>query len=205
MTFVYLAFMTAFIVLAFGPAEWQYPVSRDVLVLCFAMLGGLEGIAWSIDRNAREREVTQLGSERRFSKLAAAINQKASRLGQPDRITPGALARVFIASDGHCRYCGIEIDWKGVSFDHVRAFARGGANTEKNLAASCITCQRTKHTKTPEEHAENMALTVACSVCGKQYKPRWADWKRGYGKTCSRKCSGLKGGQAERASTALPS
>lgn len=140
----------------------------------------------------------QLPSERRFSKLAAAINQKARSLGQADQITAGALARVFLASDGHCAYCPIGIDWRGVSFDHVVPFAKGGRNTEDNLAASCITCQRTKFTKTPEEHAQARALTVACEVCGKQFKPRWADWKRGLGRTCSRVCSGLKGGSSER-------
>lgn len=149
--------------------------------------------------------MTQLPSERRFSKLAAAINQKAASLGQGDRITAGALARVFLASNGVCAYCDTEINWKGVSFDHVIAFAKGGRNTEENLAASCITCQRTKHTKTPEEHAQARALTVACEVCGKQFKPRWADWKRGLGRTCGRKCSGQKGGQAERSPAVSPS
>jgi 5-methylcytosine-specific restriction endonuclease McrA len=142
--------------------------------------------------------VRQLPSERRFSKLAAAINHKAVSLGQSDKVTPGDLARVFLASEGKCAYCGIEVDWKGVSFDHVEAFAKGGRNVPANLAASCITCQRSKFTKTPDEHAEYQRLTVACEVCGKQYRPRWNDWKRGVGRTCSRKCSGAKGGAAVR-------
>jgi hypothetical protein len=142
--------------------------------------------------------VRQLDSERRFSKLAAAINQKAKRLGQSGRISPGGLARVFLSAEGQCTYCGIEIDWRGVSFDHIVPYAKGGQNVEENLAASCITCQRTKFTKTTAQHEAWMTYTAQCEVCGRTFKPRFSDYQRGYGKTCSRVCSGTKGGQVEK-------
>jgi hypothetical protein len=84
-----------------------------------------------------------------------------------------------------------------VSFDHMMAFAKGGQNVRENLAASCMTCQRGKFTKSPEEWDRARALVVQCEVCKKEFKPRWADWVRGLGRTCSRKCSGTKGGLAE--------
>ena len=140
----------------------------------------------------------QSRTQRRFSKLAAAINQKAIRLFVPGRVTATDLAIIYLEADRRCAYCGIEVSPEGVSFDHVRPWAKGGSNHRSNLAASCITCQRTKFTKTPEEHAKARELMVACEVCGKLFKPRWADYVRGYGHTCSRVCSGRKGGEAER-------
>jgi hypothetical protein len=101
-----------------------------------------------------------------------------------------------VADDRRCRYCAIELDWRGVSFDHVVPFVRGGANDPSNLASSCITCQRGKFTKSPAEWAQAKDLMVPCEMCKKLFKPRWADYVRGYGRTCSRNCSGLKGGQA---------
>lgn len=141
--------------------------------------------------------MTQSAAERRFSKLAAAVNQKARKLGAPGRVSVDTLAIVFVASGRRCAYCGIGLDWKGVSFDHIVPFVKGGVNHQSNLAASCMTCQRGKFTKNPAEWAEARTQVVQCEVCKREFKPRWADWVRGYGKTCSRKCSGTKGGQAD--------
>ena len=141
--------------------------------------------------------MSQSPGQRRFSKLAAAINQKAEKLGARGRVTANDLLRVFLKADQKCEYCGVELNWQGVSFDHRQAFANGGANTPDNLASSCMTCQRGKFTKTPTEWAIARGLVVQCEVDGVWFKPRWADYQRGYGRTCSRKCSGTKGGQAE--------
>ena len=141
----------------------------------------------------------QTTTERRFSKLAAAINQKARRLDARGTVTATDLALVYIAFERKCAYCGFEVSAEGVSFDHAIAFAKGGQNTIDNLAASCMTCQRGKFTKTPQEWAQARVQVVRCEVCQKEFKPRWADWVRGYGRTCSRACSGKKGGEAETA------
>lgn len=142
--------------------------------------------------------MTQLPSQRRFSKLSAAINQKAEKLGVRGRISAEDLLAVFYEAGFRCEYCGIGLNWQGVSFDHRTAFARGGTNDRRNLAASCMTCQRGKFTKSPEEWAQAKDMTVPCEVCGREFRPRWADYMRGLGRTCSRTCSGTKGGQQER-------
>lgn len=140
--------------------------------------------------------MTQTAAERRFSKLAAAINQKARKLGAPGTISATDLARVFLAFDRRCAYCGIEVSAAGVSFDHMIAFAKGGSNAIDNLAASCMTCQRRKFTKTPDEWAQARTQVIRCEVCQTVFTPRWADYVRGYGRTCSRVCSGRKGGES---------
>lgn len=142
----------------------------------------------------------QTPTQRRFSKLAAAINAKARSVGSPGRITAEDLAIVFQASwsdeveDYLCTYCETGIHADGVSFDHVVPFARGGVNTTSNLVASCMTCQREKFTKSPEELAEWQQLVRYCVMCSKPFRPRWADFKRGLGHYCSRVCSGRAGG-----------
>lgn len=143
--------------------------------------------------------MTQTTAQRRFSKLAAAINQKAVRLGAAGRISAEELALVFLRANRACEYCHFEISAAGVSFDHIVPFVKGGLNISANLAASCMTCQRGKFTKTPDEWAQARVMLVPCEVCKTMFKPRWADYVRGYGRTCSRVCSGTKGGQAESA------
>jgi hypothetical protein len=142
--------------------------------------------------------MTQTPAQRRFSKLAAAINQKAHKLGAAGRVTADDLALVYLSGDRKCAYCRVDVSPGGVSFDHIVPFVKGGSNLRSNIAPSCITCQRGKFTKTPEEWAKAKDMTVPCEVCGKQFRPRWADYQRGYGRTCSRKCSGQKGGESER-------
>lgn len=135
--------------------------------------------------------ISQTPAERRLSKLAAAINQKWRLTGNPGvKITADDLASTWLKDSGKCRYCGIEVDLMSVSFDHVEPFLKGGWNAPGNLATCCMTCQRSKYTKTPEEHAKYQDLMRRCRTCGRGFKPRWADYIRGYGHYCSRKCAG---------------
>ncbi len=139
--------------------------------------------------------MTQSAAERRFVRMAGAINAKAARLGREGRVSARDLALVFTQSNWTCRYCGIGIDPLHCSFDHVIPFDRGGPNEPMNITACCMTCQRAKGTKVPDEYQKARALVVECETCGREFKPRWADWSRGYGRTCSRACSGKKGGE----------
>jgi hypothetical protein len=124
--------------------------------------------------------------------VAAALNQAArygSRGGFVYKLTAEHLARVWLDAGGRCRYCDIGIDLMNASFDHVVPLSKGGVNEPHNLAACCMTCQRSKYTKTPEEHAEYQAMMRTCR-CGTRFRPRWADVLRGLGHYCSRACSG---------------
>lgn len=60
------------------------------------------------------------------------------------------IAKQVFSRDGYkCQYCGII----GVELevDHKIPFSRGGSNELANLTTACITCNRKKHDKTPEE------------------------------------------------------
>lgn len=122
------------------------------------------------------------------------MNKKALRFGVPGRVTAGELAQIILESEGLCNYCGDALPDMEGTFDHVVPYANGGVNLPHNIVRACMSCNRTKSTKTPEELAIYAALRVKCA-CGKIFRPRWADWKRGYGRTCSRVCAGRAGGR----------
>jgi len=132
--------------------------------------------------------------------VAAALNQawrwtatKKPGRNEGRRLTAEDLAKVWLDDAGRCRYCDIDIPLMTASFDHVVPLSKQGPHLPQNLAACCITCQRSKYTKTSDAYQEFMRLQVVCP-CGTVFRPRWADWVRGYGHYCSRSCSGRAGG-----------
>lgn len=140
--------------------------------------------------------MTQDRIQRRLVRLAAAMNQKAVRVGVKGLVAAFELMEILVESEGQCAYCGAELDPMEGSFDHVIPYTRGGENRKSNIVRSCLSCNRSKATKSPEELAEWQALQVTCPVDGKVFRPRWADWKRGLGRYCSRACAGTIGGRA---------
>lgn len=119
-------------------------------------------------------------------RIASAFNSKARRLGIPGTVSAIELA----AKPRKCAYCGILVD-KG-AFDHIIPLAEGGLNISTNIVRCCLDCNRRKFLKTPAEFDEHRQLIVSCLVCGRQYQPRWAEYRAGRAKVCSRSCAGKK-------------
>jgi 5-methylcytosine-specific restriction endonuclease McrA len=132
--------------------------------------------------------VTQSAEQRRLIRLAAAINKKAARLDAVGRVSAEDLAKVIMANPD-CEYCGIGLELGHGTFDHVVPFDRGGRNTPDNIVRCCTTCNREKYTKSPDELARFRATEFRCANCNQPFRPRYADWIRGYGKVCSRSCA----------------
>lgn len=137
--------------------------------------------------------MTQTAAERRFTRLAGSMNTKAARLGRNGRVTEEDLALAYLDTGGGCHYCGIGISPTECSFDHVLPFQAGGDNVPENIVATCLTCNRQKARRMASEFALARVHRANCEVCGIEFKPRWADVRRGYGTTCSAKCAGVKG------------
>lgn len=140
--------------------------------------------------------MTQSAVQRRLVRLASSMNKKAVRLGLPGLVAAFELMEILVESEGMCAYCGIDVPPMGGNFDHVVPLGKGGANRKHNIVRTCTGCNRTKALKTPAELAEYAALRVKCVSCGREFRPRYADWKRGLGRTCSRACAGRIGGSA---------
>lgn len=137
--------------------------------------------------------MTQTAAERRFTRIAASMNSKARRLGRAGRVTANDLGWLFLKAWDGCPYCGIGLSALDCSFDHVLPFDSGGENEVANLAACCLTCQRSKAKRLAHEFAEARALVGICPIDGTRFRPRYADIKRGYGVYCSLRCAGKAG------------
>jgi len=132
--------------------------------------------------------VTQTPLQRRYQRLAQAINKKAETLRAYGRLS--AIDLAIVARDHpRCAYCGVGLEPGQGTFDHVVPFNRGGRNARDNLVRCCYTCNRRKFTKTPEELDEYLATTVTCPIDGTEFRPRWSQLLAGNGRFCSRRCA----------------
>lgn len=135
--------------------------------------------------------MTQTTEFRRLVRLSGSINRKARLAGVRGTIDAPTLLMLQAAQTA-CAYCGISLEPGQGTFDHVVPFDRGGSNTLMNLTRCCLTCNREKFTKSPEELIEHRRLVLTCPVCQRSYRPRWGEYKAGRGRVCSRRCSALK-------------
>lgn len=53
--------------------------------------------------------------------------------------------------DFRCQYCGIHLDKKDYTYDHILPLSRGGRSSWKNLVLCCRPCNMFKANRTPEE------------------------------------------------------
>ena len=65
---------------------------------------------------------------------------------------------VYQKMNGHCAYCGCEIELKDMQADHVHPLRRGGDDCLENLLPACRSCNRYKSVYTPEEFREQLGL-----------------------------------------------
>jgi hypothetical protein len=124
---------------------------------------------------------------RRLGRIASAFNVKGRRLGVPGTVTAEMLARM----PQSCHYCGISLGIMDGTWDHSIAFDKGGDNMLSNIVRCCTTCNRRKFSKSPEEFVTHDKTTAVCALpgCGNEWQPRYAEYKRGMARYCSRSCS----------------
>lgn len=118
------------------------------------------------------------------------MNKKARLLGVRGRVTAVDLGRIHQRTP-HCTYCRVGLAATEGGFDHYIPWDRGGTNYPADIVRSCLGCNRTKFTKTPEEWAEYEKVWVTCRRpgCGTVFKPRYAEWKNGRATVCSLSCA----------------
>lgn len=57
---------------------------------------------------------------------------------------------VYNKCDGHCAYCGKEIEYKDMQVDHIDPKTVGGSDAFTNLNPSCRMCNHYKRSETLE-------------------------------------------------------
>lgn len=60
------------------------------------------------------------------------------------RLTPEERMTVYNKCNGHCAYCGCELEYKAMQVDHIEAFIHGGADTLDNMLPACRSCNHYK-------------------------------------------------------------
>lgn len=76
---------------------------------------------------------------------------------QRKKLTKKDRIRIYNQYDGHCAYCGIEIDIKDMQVDHVVPLRNAGKDELDNMICSCRSCNKYKHTMTIESLREELS------------------------------------------------
>ena len=58
---------------------------------------------------------------------------------------------IYEAYGGRCVYCGSSILLESMDADHYIPLSKGGSNLRSNIRCSCISCNRSKNDKMPED------------------------------------------------------
>ena len=76
--------------------------------------------------------------------------RKRRKLSKHERET------IYQKTNGHCAYCGCELEFKDMQADHVQPFIQGGSDELENLLPSCRSCNHYKSTLDLEEFRHYM-------------------------------------------------
>ncbi len=63
---------------------------------------------------------------------------------------------IYARDNGRCQYCGIHLQPKEITYDHVIPKSHGGNTTWENVVTCCIACNGKKANRTPKQ--ANMTL-----------------------------------------------
>ena len=77
----------------------------------------------------------------------------------------------------HCQYCGRRFQSNQLTYDHVLPVARGGGKTWENIVTCCISCNRKKGNRSPEEAGLRL-LRRPSSPSGFPYRVQFLLWEK---------------------------
>ena len=72
------------------------------------------------------------------------------------RLTPAERMTVYNKCNGHCAYCGCELEYTAMQVDHVEPFIHGGADELDNMLPACRSCNHYKSSMTLEGFRYNL-------------------------------------------------
>lgn len=60
-------------------------------------------------------------------------------------------ANIYERDDYTCQYCSTRYEPEDLTFDHVVPVAQGGRRSWENIVAACVSCNKKKDNRTPEQ------------------------------------------------------
>jgi len=84
---------------------------------------------------------------------AHSENRRARKLAAGGSYTAQQIDNLYLLQRHKCVGCGISIK-RGFEIDHIVALSKGGSSDISNIQLLCMPCNRSKHTKSPEQWAK---------------------------------------------------
>lgn len=78
------------------------------------------------------------------------------------KLTKAERLMVYKKTDGHCAYCGCDLDFKDMQVDHVVPLHCGGEDTMDNMLPACRSCNHYKGTSTVESFRKKWKTCPTC-------------------------------------------
>ena len=75
----------------------------------------------------------------------------ASACAESVEYVPFSRANIYARDNHSCQYCGDGFPTSDLTFDHVMPVAQGGRKDWENIVTCCITCNRRKGGRTPDQ------------------------------------------------------
>lgn len=94
-----------------------------------------------------------------------SILRLTDALPQMARLARFSRKNVFFRDRNQCQYCGDPGNIKTHTLDHVIPKSEGGKSTWKNMVVACVTCNRKKANRTPEQ--------AGLKLLRQPEQPRW--------------------------------
>lgn len=108
---------------------------------------------WRLKNKA---EIAEKRKARRAAKpnvyRAHAENRRARKLATGGFYTAQQIDNLILLQRHKCVGCGVSIK-RGFEVDHIVALSKGGSSNISNIQLLCMSCNRTKHTKSAEQWA----------------------------------------------------
>jgi 5-methylcytosine-specific restriction endonuclease McrA len=81
------------------------------------------------------------------------------RVRRSAEYVPFSRANIYARDGYRCQYCGDGFGTPDLTFDHVLPVAHGGRKDWENIVTCCITCNRRKGGRTPEQAGMHLIRT----------------------------------------------
>lgn len=108
---------------------------------------------WREANKEKRREYHILYSQTLKGKLilsAAASKRRARNRNAEGNFNANGIKNLYATQGGRCYYCSVEIE-NGYHIEHMTPLSRGGSNWIDNICLACVSCNKSKYTKTAEE------------------------------------------------------
>ena len=83
--------------------------------------------------------------------------------------------KIYNKTNGHCAYCGCDLDFYDFEIDHLIPKSKGGSGRFENLQPCCRDCNKFKYNDNLEDFRAKIANvafnTFHGRIVGKYYKP----------------------------------